>query len=105
MRRNGNRMSVISSYGPIREPARLERIPDSCAMVIFGATGDLARRKLMPALYRLMREHLLPPGISVIGNSRIKMSDEEFRSLMKAAVEEFGDGIDADLWRQFSQRL
>jgi len=98
-------MSVTPWPGSVHERSTLERIPESCAMLIFGATGDLTRRKLVPALYRLMQEHLLPPGISVIGNSRIKMSEEEFRSLMKAAVEEFGDGIDPDVWRQFSQGL
>jgi glucose-6-phosphate 1-dehydrogenase len=47
---------------PLREGIRLRRTPDPCAMVIFGASGDLTKRKLMPALYCLAREGMLAPG-------------------------------------------
>ena len=52
---------------PLREGIRLRRTPDPCAMVIFGASGDLTERKLIPALFYLSRERMLPAGFSVIG--------------------------------------
>jgi len=58
-------------------------------LVIFGANGDLAKRKLLPALYRLAYEHRLPPGFAVVGNSRTEMSNEQFREKMRAEVEHF----------------
>ena len=84
-------MAVMTVENPLRAGMRLERTPDPCTMVIFGATGDLTRRKLMPALYSLWREHLLPGGFSVIGFSRTPMSDDQFREDMKSAVKEFGN--------------
>jgi glucose-6-phosphate 1-dehydrogenase len=57
--------------------------------VIFGANGDLTKRKLLPALYRLAYEHRLPPGFAVVGNSRTEMSHEAFRDKMREAVQEF----------------
>ncbi|HYL96801.1 MAG TPA: glucose-6-phosphate dehydrogenase, partial [Terriglobales bacterium] len=62
-------MAVLTMENPLREGMRLERTPDPCVMVIFGASGDLTRRKLMPALYNLWRERLLPAGFSVVGFS------------------------------------
>src|ERR1051326_7794139 len=64
---------------PLREGMQTERTPDPCTMVIFGATGDLTRRKLLPALYNLALEHLLPAGFSVIAFARRPYSDEQFR--------------------------
>jgi glucose-6-phosphate 1-dehydrogenase len=71
---------------PLREGLRLRRSPDPCAMVIFGASGDLTDRKLMPALYYLAREHMLPAGFSVIGCSRTAYSNEQFRQKIRQAI-------------------
>ena len=57
-----------------------------CAIVIFGANGDLTKRKLIPALYRLAYDRRLPPGFAIIGNSRTDMSDEAFREKMKESL-------------------
>ena len=57
-----------------------------CALVIFGASGDLAKLKLIPALYELLREGLLPDDFAVVGYSRTEMSDEEFRDRCREAV-------------------
>src|SRR5581483_5815997 len=86
---------------------RLERTPAPCAVVIFGASGDLTRRKLMPALYSLFREHLLPTGFSVVGVARTEMTDDEFRDAMREAIEEFGGHgrLDADVWSSFAEGL
>ena len=75
---------------PLREGLRLERTPAPCAVVIFGASGDLTKRKLVPALYALQTEGLLPPGFTVIGAGRTGMSDEEFRDAMRESVGRYG---------------
>src|SRR6266404_4297857 len=71
---------------PLREGIRLGRTPDGCAMVIFGASGDLTARKLMPALYNLARQHMLPPGFSVIGCAKTPFTHEQFREKMRRAL-------------------
>lgn len=65
------------------------RLPDPCAMVIFGASGDLAERKIIPALYYLWRERLLPDAFSIVGCGRTPFTHEQFRDKMQAAVAEF----------------
>ncbi|MGI8730166.1 MAG: glucose-6-phosphate dehydrogenase [Solirubrobacteraceae bacterium] len=68
----------------------LERQPvHATVLVIFGATGDLAKRKLLPALYNLAHEGALPEHFSLVGNARSELSDEEFRESAVAAVREF----------------
>jgi glucose-6-phosphate 1-dehydrogenase len=68
----------------------LERQPvQPTALVIFGATGDLARRKLLPALYNLAHEGALPEHFALIGNARSELSDDDFRELAVAGVREF----------------
>ncbi len=76
-------------------------------MVIFGATGDLNRRKLMPALYRLAYDRRLPAGFSVVGVSRSQLSDDDFRNRMCQAVKDFSEdtAFDADVWNSFSRGL
>ncbi|MBZ5628266.1 MAG: glucose-6-phosphate dehydrogenase [Acidobacteriia bacterium] len=98
-------MTVVAEPTAAPVHRRVERIPDACAMVIFGASGDLTRRKLMPALYQLARERLLPPCFSVVGNSRRGMSDDAFRAEMRTAVERFGGAVETEIWRGFEQRL
>src|SRR5512142_374187 len=71
---------------PLREGMRLRRSPEPCTMVIFGASGDLTDRKLMPALYYLARERMLPAGFSVIGCSRTPYSNEKFREKIRQAI-------------------
>lgn len=80
---------TVSSSNPFQDPIRFERRVGPCALVIFGANGDLTKRKLIPALYRLAFEHRLPPGFSVVGNSRTAMSHEQFREKMRESVQEF----------------
>jgi len=80
-------MQTATVENPLREGLRLERVPAPCAMVIFGASGDLTRRKLMPALYNLAIEGLLPSGFSVVGYARRDMSNEMFRAQMRDAVD------------------
>jgi glucose-6-phosphate 1-dehydrogenase len=76
-------------------------------MVIFGATGDLTRRKLLPALFRLAQQRLVASEFAILGASRQPHSDDEFRALMKAAVAEFGseESLDEAAWESFAKRI
>lgn len=80
---------------PLAEGLRIRRTPEPCAMVIFGATGDLSHRKLIPALFALTNEHFLPPAFTVLGYARRPKSDYDFRSDMIGAVRRFGRVQDA----------
>jgi glucose-6-phosphate 1-dehydrogenase len=85
---------------------RLQRTAEACALVVFGASGDLTARKLVPALYNLARMRMLPAGFSVIGLARREWSDEQFRALMKEAVARFSrEPIQDDIWDSFAQDL
>jgi len=96
-----------SQISPLHDPLRFHRKTPPCAVVIFGANGDLTKRKLMPALYRLAYEGRLAPGFAVIGISRTAMSDDEFRNRMHDSVAKFLEDspFDEDLWRSFAQGL
>ena len=84
---------------PLLEGLELVRTPDPCALVIFGASGDLTRRKLFPALYSLALRRLLPEKFAVVGVARSEETDDEFRERMKEAVQEFGrDKFKEDVW-------
>ncbi|HEX7174246.1 MAG TPA: glucose-6-phosphate dehydrogenase, partial [Pyrinomonadaceae bacterium] len=92
---------------PLRTGLRLERTAEPCVVVIFGASGDLAKRKLIPALYRLVQQRLLPAEFAVVGLGRTEMSEDEFRARMKEAVAEFSESktVDEDLWASFARGL
>ena len=98
-------MSTTTLETPAIESVRTERTPDPCVMVIFGASGDLAKRKLLPAVYTLYKERLVPPNFSVVGFSRSEMSDDDFRSRMREGVEEFGGRVDSATWQKFAAGL
>src|SRR5436853_2443203 len=74
---------------PLREGLRMQRTADPAAMVIFGITGDLAHRKLLPALYNLYLARQLPGGFSVVGFARRPLSDDELRAQAKESVERY----------------
>ena len=75
-------------------------------MVIFGATGDLTHRKLVPGLYNLQRDRLLPAGFSVIGFARRDWSDDYFRETLVEDVKEFSrSGIEEPLWQSFAEGI
>src|SRR5438445_13670596 len=97
----------MTAESPLRDPLRFHRKTPSCAVVIFGANGDLTKRKLMPALYRLAYEGRLAPGFAVVGVSRTAMSNDEFRERMHDSVKKFLEDspFDEELWRSFAQGL
>jgi glucose-6-phosphate 1-dehydrogenase len=80
--------------------------PDPQAIVIFGASGDLTRRKLLPAFYHLFVEGLLPQGFAIVGYARTQLTDEEFQQRARESVHEFGRCEVADEeWKEFTSRL
>jgi glucose-6-phosphate 1-dehydrogenase len=90
---------------PLLEGLRLRRTPDPCALVIFGASGDLTKRKLFPALYSLALRRLLPERFGIVGVARTEESDENFREAMKGAVQEFGrDEFREETWDWLAER-
>ncbi|MCU7829201.1 MAG: glucose-6-phosphate dehydrogenase [Candidatus Thiodiazotropha sp. (ex Myrtea sp. 'scaly one' KF741663)] len=96
-------ISRLTSGELFLQPDRLE----PCILVIFGAAGDLTRRKLMPALYNLVREKALDERFAVVGYSRSPQSDEAYREILHQAVSGYSRAqpIDETVWRQFSQSI
>jgi glucose-6-phosphate 1-dehydrogenase len=92
---------------PFRAGLSTERTPAPCVFVIFGASGDLTRRKLVPALYNLAVSRLLPPGMSIVGFALTDVSEEQFRANMREAVAQFSrrKPIDDAVWTDFASRL
>ena len=99
--------TLIKMANPFVDPLRFHRRVPPCVVVIFGANGDLTKRKLIPALYRLEYDGRMPASWAVLGNSRTRMSDDDFRERMREAVREFLDDtpFDDDQWRRFAERL
>ena len=98
--------TLLESVNPLRSGTRIERTADPCVVVIFGASGDLTRRKLLPALYRIAQQRLLPAEFAVLGTSRHDMSDEDFRQKMREALNEFAEEeIDEAAWSRFAEGL
>jgi glucose-6-phosphate 1-dehydrogenase len=96
-----------SLENPLREGLRLERMADPCVVVIFGASGDLTKRKLVPALYRLTQEKLLPAEFAIVGFSRTPVSHDQFRANMREAVETYSatNSVDEEVWQSFAQGI
>jgi len=91
---------------PLLEGLPIARRPEPCTMVIFGASGDLTKRKLFPALYSLAYRQMLPEKFSVLGVARTEGTDNEFRERMKAAVQEFGrDDFREDVWQELADGM
>lgn len=95
------------STNPLRQGLRLPRTPEPCAIVIFGATGDLSHRKLLPALYNLALDGLLPAGTSIVGFARQEYTHETFREEMRKAVNQHSRNkpVNEKVWETFAQGL
>ena len=82
------------------------RPADPCIMVIFGAAGDLTRRKLIPALYNLAKAQLLSREFAILGVAHSPMSTEDFRNKLSEDIRRYaGSDIDSDIWEWFMRRL
>jgi glucose-6-phosphate 1-dehydrogenase len=97
----------VPSDNPLRAGSRLQRSAPPCAIVIFGASGDLAHRKLAPALYSLARSGQLPAGIGILGAARKPMSDDEFRASLRRAIDTHARlrPVDAGVWAALEPRI
>jgi glucose-6-phosphate 1-dehydrogenase len=90
---------------PLRDPRdrRLPRVAGPCGLVIFGVTGDLARKKLMPAVYDLANRGLLPPGFALTGFARRDWADEDFAQVVYESVKEHArTPFREDVWQQLA---
>ncbi len=91
---------------PLRVGLQQDRIPEPQILVIFGASGDLTYRKLVPAIYQMNLERKLPPELTIVGVARRDWSDDFFREHLREGVEQFGDGIGSeDVWNDFAKGL
>jgi glucose-6-phosphate 1-dehydrogenase len=91
---------------PLRVGLQQDRVPEPQILVIFGASGDLTQRKLVPAIYQMKRERRLPPELTIVGVARRDWSHDFFREHMREGVEEFGGGIGAPaIWDDFARGL
>jgi len=100
-------MATVVEENPLRTGMRLQRTPEPCAVVIMGATGDLAHRKLMPSLYNLASDHLLPHGFALVGFSRQEKAHQDFRQEMLDSVDRFSrySPVKPEVWRSFADGL
>src|SRR3982751_3335015 len=91
---------------PLREGLSTRAVPQPCTIVIFGATGDLAHRKLIPALYNLAADGELPPAVTVVGFARRPKTDDQFRQELAQTTRKFSrQELREDIWKTFSKSL
>jgi glucose-6-phosphate 1-dehydrogenase len=96
----------VQEQNPLQEGLSLRRTPDPCALVIFGASGDLTHKKLMPALYSLMLRRLLPTRFAIVGVARTEDDDDGFRGDMKEAVQKHArDPFREDVWDELATNM
>jgi len=96
-----------SLANPLRAGPRIARTPQPCALVIFGGTGDLTSRKIVPALYNLALQRLLPAAFTVVAAARHSISPERYRETLHADLLEFSrtKPINEDVWRSFAENV
>ena len=91
---------------PLRVGLQQDRIPEPQILVIFGASGDLTQRKLVPAIYQMKLERKLPPELTIVGVARREWSHDFFREHLREGVEQFGGGIGSDeIWNSFAKGI
>jgi glucose-6-phosphate 1-dehydrogenase len=94
-----------ATENPLLEGLELRRRPEPSVLTIFGASGDLTRRKIFPALYSLALRELVPEHFAILGVARTEQSSDEFVAAMEAAVREFGrDEFRQDVWDELARR-
>ncbi len=94
------------TFNPLRDPRdrRIPRVAGPCVLVMFGVTGDLASKKLLPAIYDLANRGLLPPGFSLVGFARRDWEDEDFAQLTHDAIKAHArTPFREDVWKQVSE--
>jgi glucose-6-phosphate 1-dehydrogenase len=101
------RQAALDEVNPLREGLRLERMPDPCLIVLFGATGDLSHRKVVPALYQLWRSNLLPHEFRLVAVARRPYEDDAFRAEMRVSADRHSrvQPVDDTVWTEFASRI
>lgn len=99
-------MSIVTE-NPLRKDLLTEQIPEPCVIVIFGATGDLTKRKLITALYDQAMDGHLPNGFCIIGIARTQMTDDDFRTKMRNEIEKHARNLPVDImaWEEFAANI
>src|SRR2546421_5440303 len=101
-----NRAAEQPQTNPLREGLSTRAVPQPCVVVIFGATGDLTHRKLVPALYNLAADGELPPALAVVGFARRPKTNEEFRRELEEATRKFSrQPVRDEIWNTFAQSI
>jgi len=102
-------MNLLSEQplpNPLREGLSPRAVPQPCTIVIFGATGDLTHRKLVPALYNLAADGELPPAVTIVGFARRPKTDDEFRRDLEEAARKFSrQSVRDEIWKNFAQSI
>ena len=99
---------VSAGVNPLRDrrDRRLPRIAGPCGLVLFGVTGDLARKKLMPAIYDLANRGLLPPGFSLVGFARRDWADQDFGQIVHDSVRDHArTPFREDVWKSLAEGI
>ncbi|MFM6963694.1 MAG: glucose-6-phosphate dehydrogenase, partial [Micrococcales bacterium] len=99
---------ISSTHNPLRDPddRRLNRIAGPSSLIIFGVTGDLSRKKLMPAVYDLANRGLLPPGFALVGFARRDWAHQDFGKIVKEAVQQYArTPWNEEVWEQLSSGI
>ena len=101
------RRHAVTELNPLRQGLRVERVPDPNAFVLFGATGDLAHRKVMPAIYQSLRANLLPAEFSVVAVARRPYTDDAFRAEVRTSLDKYSRvvPIDETQWTELAKRI
>lgn len=101
-----NRMADEQLINPLREGLPDRNMAQPCIVVIFGATGDLTMRKLIPALYNITADGEMPPGVAIVGFARREKTDEQFRTEQEESTRKFSrQQVRDDVWKQFANSL
>src|ERR1700722_9101077 len=99
-------MTDKTPVNPLLQGLSSRTMPEPCSVVIFGATGDLTHRKLVPALYNLAADGDLTPGLSLVGFARRDKNDEIFRTELEEAARKYSrQTINDDLWKNFASAI
>ncbi|SDS69523.1 glucose-6-phosphate dehydrogenase [Microterricola viridarii] len=101
-------VNITADSNPLRSPSdyRLNRIAGPSGLIIFGVTGDLSRKKLMPAVYDLANRGLLPPGFGLVGFARRDWADQDFMEIVHDAVKQYArTEFREEVWAQLAQGI
>src|SRR5256714_11809629 len=101
-----SKTSETPQTNPLREGLATRAVPQACSVVIFGATGDLTMRKLIPALYNIAADGELPPAVSVIGFARRPKTDDEFRQEQEESTKQLSrQPVRDEIWGALAEAL